>query len=456
VTSPSRLSPMRDERGQVTVLFVLTALAFVLLLGFILNTASQTSRKIEMQGAADAAAIGGATWMARGMNLMVLNNKGMADILGVMIALRSAKQTSQAMPLVLAPIITALAGTVYGAPVAALLEKDLLFYQGFNVTLTPFDERLSGEGGVGWKLMTALDKLNQGIKAAMPLTTEAEGIRLARFNGAEVAIVIGGADDFIPMFPVARGKETFLVDEAESCTLEEAGLKRNARLALILACEAGSFPCPSALLAWPVFEFFINQNVDALNGDEITQNGRVTSDQARNVKGRDGKTIQDRLDEYNESQDKGDGKYRPIRFENKFRGATFFAGPPLSWPASPPKPMLLTDLELTMPSAEIPLSGGDEVDLTHVRRLLQFLSVAYDEQQEATMGATWFPNRSRAWLTYAQSDVYNPTGWSMFSQNWRTKLARATLLDATWKAALDKLGLPVADLGADLSFINTH
>jgi hypothetical protein len=461
VKGPSRRTKLRDERGQVTVLFVLTALAFVLLLGFILNTATQTSRKIEMQGAADAAAVGGATWMARGMNLMVLNNKGMADILGVMIALRSARQTSQAMPLVLAPIIAALTGSVYGGPLAIMLGKDAAFYEGFDVTLTPFDQRLSGEGGVGWKLMSALDKLNQGIKASLPLATEAEAIRLARFNGAEVAVIVGGADDLVPAFPVARGDETYLVKQAQECTLEEAHLSRNTLLALVGTCVVSSAPCPSGLLAWPVFEFFIQQNVDALTSDpdakeRYTKNGRITSDDARKVKDKDGKTIQNKIDEYNKSRDTGDGKYRPIRLEDKFKGATFFAGPPLEWPAQPPKPMLLTDLDLTMPAAEIPIASED-VDLTRVRRLLQFMSVAYARPQEASIGATWFPNRSPyGWLTYAQSDVYNPTGWDMFSQNWRTKLARATLLDAAWKAALEELRIPAADLGADLTFINIH
>ena len=84
----------REESGQVTFLFVFASVALVVVLAFIINTARQTSRKIEMQGAADAAAVAGATVMARGMNLMVFNNKGMADILAVMIDIRSAYQAA--------------------------------------------------------------------------------------------------------------------------------------------------------------------------------------------------------------------------------------------------------------------------------------------------------------------------------------------------------------------------
>src|SRR5690349_23943800 len=44
-----------------------------------LNTGRQIARKIEMQNAADAAAVSSAVWIARGMNVISMDNVGMTE-----------------------------------------------------------------------------------------------------------------------------------------------------------------------------------------------------------------------------------------------------------------------------------------------------------------------------------------------------------------------------------------
>src|SRR5215204_6290893 len=84
----------RDEKGQISVLVVLGIVPFILLVAFVFNSGSQTSRRIEMQGAADAAAVASAVNVARGMNFIVLNNNAMAEVLSLMIAVRCIRNTA--------------------------------------------------------------------------------------------------------------------------------------------------------------------------------------------------------------------------------------------------------------------------------------------------------------------------------------------------------------------------
>src|ERR1022692_1695936 len=96
-----------------------------------------------MQGAADAAAVGGGAWMARGMNLMVLDNKGMADLLSVMISVHAVRQTAEAMvPIAQAALDAAIAASLasFGvcAPCDFLVEqlgRELAFWISFQVTM---------------------------------------------------------------------------------------------------------------------------------------------------------------------------------------------------------------------------------------------------------------------------------------------------------------------------------
>src|ERR1019366_3947839 len=53
------------------------------------NTGRQIARKVEMQNAADAAAVSSAVWIARGMNIVSMDNVGMTEALGLVANLQA-------------------------------------------------------------------------------------------------------------------------------------------------------------------------------------------------------------------------------------------------------------------------------------------------------------------------------------------------------------------------------
>jgi len=69
-----RRSLHADEEGQISLLGVMAAAAFACLLLLVINTGYKTNAKIELQNAADLTAISGANWVARGLNVISLNN----------------------------------------------------------------------------------------------------------------------------------------------------------------------------------------------------------------------------------------------------------------------------------------------------------------------------------------------------------------------------------------------
>ncbi len=72
-----------DTRGHAVPLFLLNAIALLLVVLLVLNTAEHLRRKIEVQNAADAHALTQATWTARTMNLMAMNQVAMTQALAV-------------------------------------------------------------------------------------------------------------------------------------------------------------------------------------------------------------------------------------------------------------------------------------------------------------------------------------------------------------------------------------
>jgi hypothetical protein len=187
--TPPRLSFRRDEGGQISVLFVFAIIALVFLIGLIYNTVRQTTRKIQMQNAADSAAIAGSVTVARGLNLMVMNNNTMADVLAVMITVRSLLQTSQVMRSVVIPgMIAAFSTNPFTAGLVPELTRELAAYTTLEGVLHGIDYALSTQSsGLGWQIMNGLDRLNQAIKTGFPPLSELQTVNLAKVNGADRA-----------------------------------------------------------------------------------------------------------------------------------------------------------------------------------------------------------------------------------------------------------------------------
>ncbi len=442
----------RDERGQISVLVVLCVIPFVLLLAFVFNSAAQTSRKIEMQGAADAAAVGSAVTVARGMNFMVLNNNAMAEVMSLMIAVRSIRNTANIMVVyvgIRAAITCAAAAAcnVFCAPLILECEDWLaaeIKWISAASNWNNIDARINNEsGGFGWTVLGLLDRLNQISKHAFAVWAGLQAREYARKNGADLdpayGFMLGGKSVGtsilpgvsiplpLPTFPLARGPEQAIAFRLEKCQYEFFG-KLNAIVAFYVFSidPRRSVESVGLYLAlrwaninhlkgdWGFIGQIFDEIVGMLPGELVSWLGRIVS------------TL------------------------GQFLGIDL-----LSWKSDPPKPMLLTDNPGSGTTDEREV---DDETLENLRPYLQYLGIALGRVPDGgRIGSTLFINKPNAvaqvQFTYGQADVFNPTKWDMWTQDWRAQLTRAKLFDRKVNELLSILPIPG---GLDWSFVNTH
>lgn len=443
---------VRDEGGQISILVILCVIPFILLLAFIFNSAKQTSRKIEMQGAADAAAVASAVTTARGMNFMVLNNNAMAEVLSLMIAVRSLRNMSAIMR-VYVPIKAA---AVCAAAVACLGLCPNLDEECFALTVisTPkwfseaekwssIDRTINNEsGGVGWRLLDLLDGLNSVVKNAFPIWAAYQARDFAKRNGADLdpiyGLVLGGKSEPsltlggvslslpIPTFPVARGPEGAIAYQAEDCQYKFLGLLNGLVTAYILTID-----WRNSLEAIAIYQGLRWANLNHLKGDWGAI-GSIFSSLMGMMPGQIMAVI------------------RKMGALGQFLGIEL-----LSWRDEPPKPMLLTD---NPGENETDEREVDEETLNNLRPFLQHLGFALGRVPTGSpIGGELFLNKPNALVqmqfTYAQAEIYNPTKWDMWTQDWRAQLMRSKLFDEKVNEIFQILPLPS---GLDWSFVNTH
>jgi hypothetical protein len=441
-----------DERGQISILVVLSVIPFVLLLAFIFNSASQTSRKIQMQGAADATAVASAVTVARGMNFMVLNNNAMAEVLSLMLAIRCIRNTTRIMEVYIgiravATCAIAAACNVFCAPIIAECE-DLtaawIRWQGENSRWAAIDEYVNNEsGGFGWRVLGLLDGLNQITRRGFPIWAAIQAREYARRNGADfdpaygfmfggksVGLNLGGYSLPLPLptFPVARGPEQATAFRAEECQYYIFG-KLNGVVSLYLVAVDPK----RAVESVGIYQVLRWANLNHLKGDWGTI----------------GSVFDAILDALPGAITGLLGKITAAL--GSFLGIEF-----LSWTSNPPKPMLLTN------HPENDETDEREVDrdtLQDLRPYLQYLGIALGRVPSGSrIGGEIFLNKPNALVqvqfTYAQADVYNPKQWDMWTQDWRAQLTQAKLFDQKVNDLLSLLSLPNTEL--NWAFVNTH
>lgn len=446
------LSFQRDEQGQISVLVVLTVIPFVLLLAFIFNSAVQTSRKIQMQGAADAVAIASAVTVARGMNFIVLNNNAMAEILSLMIAVRCIRNTTRIM----AFYADIRAATTCAAALACIglcaninaqcLDwiRAAIRWHRANSLWSSIDTHVNNESnGIGWKVLKVLDDLNQISKTVFAGWTAIQARLYARKNGADLpplyGLMIGGKSDHtfevagvsvplpLPTFPLARGPEQAIAFRLEGCQYKITGLLN----VLVSAYIAGIDPRRSAT-SLGLYQALRWANINHLKGDWGII-GTILNQVLRMLPG----ALRSVL-----------GKLTSIL--GGFLGIEL-----LGWRDDPPRPMLLSDTPTTPTTDEREI---DENTRSNLRPYLQYLGVAFGRvPRGGRIGNTLFVNKPNALyqvqFTYAQADVYNPSKWDMWTQDWRAQLTRARIFDQKFNEALNRfLSAPALDW----SLINTH
>jgi hypothetical protein len=74
---------LRRRRGQVLAMTLIALVALVGLVMFVYNAGHQVNRRADLQNTADATATAGATWMARSMNTVAMNNVAQARLISL-------------------------------------------------------------------------------------------------------------------------------------------------------------------------------------------------------------------------------------------------------------------------------------------------------------------------------------------------------------------------------------
>jgi hypothetical protein len=444
---PSPVAPSfaRDEGGQISVLVVLSLVPFVLLLAFIFNSGSQTIRKIEMQGAADAAAVTSAVTVARGMNIMVLNNNAMAEVLSLMIVVRSIRNLTRIMQVYVPLKTIAVCAACLGlCSLCHKLIESIPKWFSANSMWSSIDRAINNEsGGLGWRILDILDRFNQVVKSAFPFWAAYQARDYAHKNGADLdpiyGFVLAGKSEPsltiagvsfslpIPTFPVARGPEQAIAFRADEEQYRLGGILNIVSTAYVITIDA-----LNAIEAIVLLQALRWANLSYLK-DDFGAIGDIFNRLMRMLPG-------------------GFGRFlgRMTRILGRFLGIEL-----LSWRANPPKPMLLTDHP---GQSETDDREIDDNTRRNVLQYLRHLGVALGRVPPGgRIGGRFFNNTpnslTQVQFTYAQAEVYNPKQFDMWTQDWRAQLTRAKLFDEKVNDILQVLSLR-GDL--NWSFVNTH
>jgi hypothetical protein len=209
---------------------VITILGLTLLAGlvfFTFNVGVELNRRRDLQDAADAAALAGAHWMSRCMNLIAAGNFGQSKALAMVPILDSLPLSSRiaryeleqwilAIDAQLGPTVRFGGDEIVARALANLRARMELQLE----VITPWDEMLNGGGldmstftayrsGMGgaapqgrlWQAALALDELSQISAFVAGYFAQRASSYWARLNGAQGSILVPVA----PEIPVRRG-----------------------------------------------------------------------------------------------------------------------------------------------------------------------------------------------------------------------------------------------------------
>ncbi|NOY22111.1 MAG: hypothetical protein GXO70_01190 [Acidobacteria bacterium] len=205
----------KSEGGQSIVFVVLTLLFVVLFVFMVINTGDVTSKKMRMVTAADAVAVSGATWMARGHNSIAMMNVAQSQILAIIILLRSVDMTydiANGIFIALGLVAKVLSAIPFTAAAGAALEVYVDIGQNvinkpLHEVMTEIKKILDKDGdGLLWKLEKALTTGETIVVDVIPFIAQIESIRIGIANEATFGFLY-------PMIPMFDLKLPFIGDD---------------------------------------------------------------------------------------------------------------------------------------------------------------------------------------------------------------------------------------------------
>ncbi len=223
-----RAQPRRG--GQVLIITLIAMTMLVGLIFYVYNLGSIVNRRIAVQQAADSAAISGANWMARSMNVVAMNNCAQARCLAlipVMDALplasaiaynetnqweiclsRQQGQTVNDLPLNRQLIADSL--NVLHSRIAT--ERDVLAPMDAAMNHSGFDMQqttcwaIEGQGGTTpqgtlWQAAMAMEEMNEATAESAGALAQSNAVMFGQENGVESSMLV----PVLPKMPARKG-----------------------------------------------------------------------------------------------------------------------------------------------------------------------------------------------------------------------------------------------------------
>ncbi|HET6429042.1 MAG TPA: pilus assembly protein TadG-related protein [Phycisphaerae bacterium] len=214
----------RRCRGQVMFIVLLGTVLLAGLVMYVINVGDRVTRKVQTQNAADSAAMAGASWMARSMNVVAMNNVAQTRMLALVPILDAFPLSAGMAHEEVGAWEQCLADQLRrGVPDARLRDgleslrtrmarqrdilapvDDLLNHSGFQMEeITTWSIR--GHAGPAphgrlWQAAEAMDEFSQVTASSAGLLSQMNASRFGEANTAEVAFVV----PINPELPAAR------------------------------------------------------------------------------------------------------------------------------------------------------------------------------------------------------------------------------------------------------------
>lgn len=422
------------ESGQISFLIVFSLFLLVALVALVFNTGDQITAKMQMQNAADAAAISGATWMARGMNVVSMCNVTKTQTLAWIVILKATITTAKRSQRRIIAALTVATPLAVPYPAVGwyvgILKFRLDVVNGILKLEPTIDKFTRPHNGILWKLMKSLDKFSAFTQISFPVAAQYEAYSTARLNGADWAVLfaqfsIGPVTSTKsgPILPIAK----FPLKKVSLKALRDPTLNGSNYDRLALTQRRGYTPLldyqpnvgPLKKFRKPFALLFT-----AIDGELQLLQGAI--DVVFSVLTASPPSIDLTKNDYDRQT------------ESILKRVTNSGRKDL------PGPYVLEGLAASSQAHIQKFSNGR----------LTYLSIAQRDKDIGWKVSRIFENpNSIGLVTYAQSKVYNPTAWDMYTQDWRVKLVRTTLLET----ALYKIPGMKETLSRDaIRLLNTH
>ena len=225
-----------DRRAQILPLVFFVGIAFFTSTVLVINTGRTVTHRMQAQNGVDAAAVSGATAIARGMNYISSNNITMSKLLATVVIIRAfpgaidkaldACEVWLVVAIAMKAAGTALAATGFGAAAGAALqaisevirikvniEKQIL--KAMKEPIKAIADVWDNDGnGIAWLALKALAKLGDGLAYISPLIAlyTAKAVFAADVPGASAWTDVWMLPLY-PTMPACKGKFADFVEK---------------------------------------------------------------------------------------------------------------------------------------------------------------------------------------------------------------------------------------------------